>query len=126
MKQNLSRDLQSNKPVFETRRIVDSYFLCYCGGSSVSDRCLRISTWISFRRFCCALDKLCAVCIYLAITSAAGHMLSVTMILYMRFLELCEIAENTCNCNLVKYFYKLQLHKNKKSQVYYNFVKICN
>jgi len=43
-------------------------------------------------RLCCALDKLRAVCIYLGITSAAGHMPHVTMILFkMRLFELYKV-----------------------------------
>jgi len=43
---------------------------------------------------------------------------SVTVILFLRFFELCEIGESACNYNLVKIFYKLQLlHKSKQSQM---------
>jgi len=53
-------------------------------------------------QLCCALDKLCAVsCIYLAIISVAGHMSSVTVILFVHSFELCEIVESTWNGNLV-------------------------
>jgi len=71
-------------------------------------------------RLCCALHNLhnlCGVCIYLAIKPVVVHMPNVTVILFKRFFKLCEIGESTCNCNLVNCFYKLQLYKNKKSQL---------
>jgi len=37
-------------------------------------------------------------------------MSSVTVTLFVRFFKLCEIGETTCNYNLVKMFYKLQLY----------------
>jgi len=39
-------------------------------------------------RLCCALEKLCAVCIYLAIKSTACPTVSVTVILFKGFVEL--------------------------------------
>ena len=68
-------------------------------------------------RLRCALHKLCAVCIYLAIKPVVVHMPNVTVILFKHFFKLCEIGESTCNCKLFNFFYKLQLHKNKKSQL---------
>jgi len=47
--------------------------------------------------------------VYLAIKSIAScPIASVTTILFEGFFELCEIVESrpTCNCNLVKNFYK--------------------
>ena len=73
------------------------------------------------------LKKLCAVCIYLAIKSTACPITSVTVILFKDLFELCEIDESrpTCNCNLVKFFYKLQLHSNQNLNYNYNYMKIC-
>jgi len=65
--------------------------------------------------------------------SAAGHMPSVTVILFVRFFEIWEIVESTCNCNLVKTFinynYNYNYTRTKISITItcnYNYVKICN
>jgi len=50
--------------------------------ASLGDFALYFPDWILCMRLCCALDKLCAVCIYVAIKYAATHMPSVTVILF--------------------------------------------
>ena len=58
---------------------------------------LYFTVCISCLRLCCALDKLCALCIWLPIKSTTGHMPSVTVILFKRIFKLCEIFK-LCHC----------------------------
>ena len=77
-------------------------------------------------RLCCALHKLCAVCIYLAIKPVVVHMPNVTMILFKHFFKLCEIGECTCNCNLVNFCTNYNYTRTKNLNYNYNYVKICD